>query len=49
LNRDRAGKDCYRAGSTISVATDGLDDRAEDRSPATHGRIEQAVLELLDG
>ncbi|HZO97897.1 MAG TPA: hypothetical protein VFB42_11040 [Gaiellaceae bacterium] len=40
--------DRYRAGVTISRALDGLAERDEDRSPATQGAIERAVLRLLE-
>ncbi len=38
--------DCYQAGVTIAGSLDGLGD-VELGAPATHGRIEQAVYELL--
>ena len=40
--------DCYQAGVTIAASLDGLGD-AELGAPATHGRIERAVYELLSG
>jgi DNA topoisomerase I len=39
--------DRYRAGITIASALEGLAQLDEDRSPATEGAIEQAVLNLL--
>jgi DNA topoisomerase IB len=40
--------DRYRAGVTIAHALGGLAQLDEDRTPATQGRIEAAVLELLE-
>jgi DNA topoisomerase IB len=40
--------DRYRAGITISRALDGLAQLDEERSPATQGAIERAVLNLLE-
>jgi len=40
--------DRYRAGITISSALDGLAHIDEERSPATQGAIERAVLSLLE-
>ena len=39
--------DRYRAGITISPALDGLAQLDEERSPATQGTIERAVVDLL--
>jgi DNA topoisomerase I len=40
--------DRYRAGVTISPALEGLAELDEERSPATQGAIEEAVLALLE-
>jgi DNA topoisomerase IB len=40
--------DRYRAGITISTALDGLAQLDEERTPATQGAIERAVLRLLE-
>jgi DNA topoisomerase I len=40
--------DRYRAGITISPALDGLAQVDEERTPATQGAIERAVLRLLE-
>ena len=40
--------DRYQAGITISPALDGLAELDEERTPATQGAIERAVLRLLE-
>jgi DNA topoisomerase IB len=40
--------DAFEQGETIAWALDGLGD-TEAGDPATHGRVEEAVLNLLTG